>query len=334
MDFKLTSLSAVLERADGRLRSPDGGVRLWPTGFPLLDDAIGGGFRAGTLNLLGGPQGQGKTMFALQAARAAAKAGRPVVFFSYELEADALVQRLVSMEAGELDPYEAPTLSQIRSIFEGTDGGAGGLIERMAATHNGVGTEALMRVSEYADRLVVHRSTATHTDIVEINDTVKKVMGNDGETPMIIVDYLQKVATPLSELDEEGRITRITEQLKDVAIEFESPVFAIAAMDHEGLEPGARMRTRHMRGSTALSYEPDVVLMLATKSDVVARHHLMYGGQNAEHFKDWSVLTVEKNRSGSGGAELEFKKRFDQGRFDPNGNVVTEKLVDERVYVE
>ena len=87
-------------------------------------------------------------------------------------------------------------------------------------------------------------------------------------------------------------------------------------MDHEGLEPGARMRTRHMRGSTALSYEPDVVLILATKSDIVARHHLMYGGANAEHFKEWSVLTVEKNRSGSGGAEIEFKKRFDQGRFD------------------
>ena len=334
MDFKLTSMSAVLERADGRLRSPQGGVRLWPTGFPLLDDAIGGGLRSGTLNLLGGPQGQGKTMFALQAARAAVKTGRSAVFFSYELEADSLVQRLVAMEAGELDPYEAPSLSEVRAIFEGTSGGEGGLIERMASTRGGIGTQALLSVSEYADRLVVHRSTATHTDITEINDTVKKVMGNTGESPLIVVDYLQKVAMPLADLDEEDRITRITEQLKDVAIEFDCPVFAVAAMDHEGLEPGARMRTRHMRGSTALSYEPDVVLILATKSDVVARHHLMYGGANAEHFKEWSVLTVEKNRSGSGGAEIEFKKRFDQGRFDPNGNVVTEKLVDERVYVE
>ncbi len=134
MDYKLTSLSAVLERADSRLRSPDGGVRLWPTGFPLLDDAIGGGFRSGTLNLIAGPQGQGKTMFALQAARAAVKSGRSAVFFSYELEADALTQRLVAMEAGEIDPYEAPNLSEVRAIFEGTSGGAGGLIERMAAT--------------------------------------------------------------------------------------------------------------------------------------------------------------------------------------------------------
>lgn len=332
MDFKLTSMSAVLERADGRLRSPEGGARLWPTGFPLLDEAIGGGFRAGTLNLLGGPQGQGKTFLALQAARAAVKAGRSAVFFSYELEADALVQRLVAMEAGELDPFDAPSLNQIRSIFEGRDGGSGGLIERMATTSTG--TAALMAVTEYADRLVVHRSTATHTDIIEINDTIKKVVGSTGEPPLVIVDYLQKVAMPLTELDEEDRITRITEQLKDIAIEFDCPVFAVAAMDHDGLEPGSRMRTRHMRGSTALSYEPDVVLILATKADIVARHHLVYGAGNAERFKEWSILTVEKNRSGSGGAEMEFKKRFDQGRFDPIGQVVTEKLVDERVFTE
>jgi replicative DNA helicase len=334
MDFKLTSLSAVLERTDSRLRSPDAGVRLWPTGFPLLDDAIGGGFRSGTLNLIGGPQGQGKTMFALQAARAAVKAGRSAVFFSYELEADALTQRLIAMEGGEIDPFEAPSLSEVRAIFEGTAGGPGGLIERMAATRGSIGTQALVNISEYADRLVVHRSTATHTDITEINDTIKTVMGSTGEAPLIVVDYLQKVATPLSDLGDEERITRITEQLKDVAIEFDAPVFAVAAMDHEGLEPGARMRTRHMRGSTALSYEPDVVLILGTKSDLVARHHLMYGGASAESYKDWSVLTVEKNRSGSGGAEIEFRKRFDQGRFEADGNVVTEKLVDERVYVE
>src|SRR6476646_11178190 len=166
MDLKLPSMLGWLERADGRLRSPQGGVRLWPTGFPLRDEAIGGGFRSGTLNLIAGPQGQGKTMFALQAARAAVKTGRSAVFFSYELEADSLVQRLVAMEAGELDPYEAPSLTKIRSIFEGTDGGTGGLIERMALTSTG--TEALLRVSEYADRLVVHRSTATHTDITAI----------------------------------------------------------------------------------------------------------------------------------------------------------------------
>src|SRR5205085_11508693 len=50
MDQKLASLTAVVERTDTRLRSPDAEVRIWPTGFPMLDDSIGGGFRAGALN--------------------------------------------------------------------------------------------------------------------------------------------------------------------------------------------------------------------------------------------------------------------------------------------
>src|SRR6476469_9621792 len=100
MDQKLTSLTAVVERTDARLRSPEAEVQIWPTGFPILDDAIGGGFRAGALNVLAGPQGQGKSTMALQMCRNAAAAGCAAVMFSFELEAEVLLQRLISMEAG------------------------------------------------------------------------------------------------------------------------------------------------------------------------------------------------------------------------------------------
>ena len=99
----------VLERADVRLRSDEPDATIWPTGFGLLDDAIGGGLRAGSLTLLAGPQGQGKSTFALQIARNAVVAGRSAVYFSFELEAEALLQKLVAMEAGSMDPLEAPT---------------------------------------------------------------------------------------------------------------------------------------------------------------------------------------------------------------------------------
>ncbi len=94
------------------------------------------------------------------------------------------------------------------------------------------------------------------------------------------------------------------------------------------------MRARNMKGSTALAYEADVVLILANKADIVARHHLMFSGDNGAQFQGWSVLTVEKNRSGSSGAELEFRKDFGRGRFVRDGALVTEKLVDERVFTE
>src|SRR4051812_3702759 len=134
MDQKLTSLTAVVERTDARLRSPEAEVRIWPTGFPLLDDGIGGGFRAGALNVLAGPQGQGKSTMALQMCRNAAVSGCSAVMFSFELEAEVLLQRLISMEAGLMVGNNAPPISQIREAFDGGQESTGGLPERLAAS--------------------------------------------------------------------------------------------------------------------------------------------------------------------------------------------------------
>ena len=135
-------------------------------------------------------------------------------------------------------------------------------------------------------------------------------------------------------LSEEEQVTRVAVGLKDLSIEFECPVIAISASDRAGLEPGTRMRARNMRGSTSLAYEADVVLILSNKADVVARHHLMYGANNGESLQGVVRLTIEKNRSGRTGGEVEFRKHFECGRFIAEGQFVSEKLVDERVYTE
>ncbi|WP_165354234.1 DnaB-like helicase C-terminal domain-containing protein [Nocardioides glacieisoli] len=344
MDPKLTLASDVLERVDRRLLDPESAAPLWPTGFPLLDEALDGGLRAGTLNLLAGAQGEGKTTLVLQIARCSARSGRPVVFVSFELEAETLLQKCISAEAAEAaeaakaaETAEFSSLStpvsvrQVRAAFEESDTLAGGLPERLAV-HDG-GIDALTAVSRYAGWLYIYRSTATATTLDVIAGAVKDVLVEHGVAPLVVIDYLQKVCTP-DHLGEEEKVTRITEGLKDLSIEFECPVLAISASDRAGLEPGTRMRARNMRGSTALAYEADVVMIMSNKADVVARHHLMYGANNGEHFKDWSVVTIEKNRSGYSGGEVEFRKHLDCGRFDANGQIVTEKLVDERVYTE
>jgi replicative DNA helicase len=112
------------------------------------------------------------------------------------------------------------------------------------------------------------------------------------------------------------------------------PVLAIVAADREGLISGRRLRTHHLRGSASLAYEADVVLIMNDKYDVVARHHLVYDSHGADRFHDYVVVSIEKNRSGLDRIDLEFGKQFDQGRFDPDGTLVAEQLVDERVYAE
>jgi replicative DNA helicase len=331
VDQKLTSLTTVVEMSDTRLRSPEAEVRIWPTGFPLLDDGIGGGFRAGALNVLAGPQGQGKSTMALQMCRNAAVAGRSTVMFSFELEAEVLLQRLISMEGGLIAGADAPSIAKIRDAFDGRRDSFGGLPERLSACAGSVAIDALMRIGDYSDRLVIHRSTTATTDMATITDCVKDVYADTGQPPLIVVDYLQKVKPDDHSMPEEQQITRITQQLKDLAIDFESPVLALSSADRDGLKPGQRMRARHLKGSTALAYEPDVVMILNTKADVVSRDALMFEVGGLERFREWTVLTLEKNRQGSTGVDLEFRKKFLQGRFDTAGNIVQDRLVEERI---
>ena len=109
---------------------------------------------------------------------------------------------------------------------------------------------------------------------------------------------------------------------------------AIVAADKSGLATGKRMRVHDLRGSSALAYEPDIVLIINDKYDVVARHHLIYDVANADRFRRWVVMTIEKNRNGVDKVDLEFRKRFAQGRFDTGGGYVAEQLIDERIFVE
>lgn len=328
--MKLTTLAAVLSTTEERLRTGrHASDRIWPTGFGGLDPSIGGGLRAGGLTLLAGPQGLGKTTFALQVCRNIAREARPVLYFSYEHEPEDLIGKLVALEAGELDETGRARLTEVQEAFDSVGGRS--LEQGLERVPSGVA--ALARVRKYADLLHVHRSTGSSTDLAAIRTAVDETHRVAGTAPMIVVDYLQKVRVPDAS-EEAERTTTIVAGLKDLAIDTSAPVLAIAAADKEALESAKRMRVNHLRGSSALAYEADVVLVLSSKYDIVARHHLTYHLGNAERFREWAVLTVEKNRFGRGGIELEYRRRFDQGRFETDGRAVTEQLIDNRVFTE
>ncbi len=333
MDDQLRSLSDVLQEADTKLQlGRNAGARVWPSGFDTLDTYLSGGLRSGELTLLGGPQGLGKTTFALQMLRHAAVSGEAVIYFSYEHDASTVLERLIAIEAASLAGIEAVSLRRIRESLEASDGREGSLADRLRNTVGG--SDAVAAVQAYADRLFIHRSSGTETSVYTVRQVVDQARALTGQPPMVVVDYLQKVFVPGGSELEEERVTKIVEGLKDLALEVEVPVLAIVAADKEGLAAGRRLRVHNLRGSSALAYEADIVLIMNDKYDVVARHHLVYDVGNAERFRNWAVVTIEKNRSGLDKIDLEFRKRFEQGRFETDGNAVAEQLVDERVYVE
>lgn len=93
----ISPLTKVLARADAvadGAQSPD----TISTGFPSLDRTLGGGMRRGDLIVLGGDVGSGKSAFALAVALRVAQARGKVIFFSGEMSAERLLERVLAIE--------------------------------------------------------------------------------------------------------------------------------------------------------------------------------------------------------------------------------------------
>lgn len=322
-----STVTQVLAHLDDRLRSGAGvDVRTVPTGFSVLDEILGGGLHAGELVLLGGPPGVGKTIAALQWARTAARAGQTAIFVCYEHSPTTLLVRLLGLETGELGGKDEPFTSDLAALLAQGDA-AGRSLEAVLADH-AAGADVLARVREYADRLMFVQASGAHTTLASVADLVEEHRRADSAT-VVFVDYLQKVPLQPEPPTEAEKVTRTVEALKDLALELGVAVVLLSAVDAEGMR-SSRLRMYHLRGSSAIAFESDVVLMMNAKEKTVSKVHLSYDPIGARSFRDWVVVSIEKNRGGPNLIDLEFKKDFRHFRLHPAGGVVSESLVDER----
>lgn len=304
--------------------APTSGVSsdLFATGFEPFDSALGGGIRSGALLLLGGLPGIGKTIAALQWARNFARAGHTALFVSYEHDDNSLLARLLLLEAAETSRFGA---DERRLLLSKAAHGAisfdeaAGLDPGIAKTKD--------RFEAYASHIWLTRATS-HTGLREITELLDDVP----DDTVLFVDYLQKVPVDGVRTNAE-RVIRASEGLKDLALQRRIPVVAVVAADSEGLTK-RRLRTHHFRGSSALAFEADVVVILNDKFNAVSKRHSSFDPVRAERFKSQVVFTIEKNRDGPAPVDLEFLKDFEHYRFIPDGNYVGERLVDEHFLTE
>ena len=200
----VVTLSTVLGQAEAVLATGTSAApRVWPTGFPLLDHTLGGGLRAGELVLLGGPQGLGKTTFALQVLRHTVAHGGEGMLFTFEHDPQVLLERFLALEAGEGAEGRGIALRVIREAMELRD--VGSTLEQRLAVVPG-GPEALAAVAAYGSRLSLHRSSSRTTTMEEIRSRVLAV-ADKGDPPLVVVCFDRASRTLGAPF--EGKFTRV-----------------------------------------------------------------------------------------------------------------------------
>jgi replicative DNA helicase len=305
------------------------------TGFVPLDKTIGGGLRPGELMLIGGAQGAGKTTMALQMARNMAASGQATaLYICFEHEEEYLIQRMVAMESALSNLPSKTGAVKIadvkREVMQSyTTAAEAGQRAKLGA--NPRLRPALERIARYGGNLWLMRGTATGSTIDNMRDLVAERKGEEERRLVLFVDYMQKVPVIPEPTEEAEKVTRIVGGLKDIALALEIPVVAIVAADREGLK-AKRLRNHHLRGSSAINYESDIILILNDKYHIVAKVNIEFNPYQAQRYRDWVVATVEKNRGGQDNVDLEYEKLFEYSCFDPTGRVTAEKLIEERLY--
>ncbi len=306
------------------------------TGFVPLDKTIGGGLRPGELMLIGGAQGQGKTTMALQMARNMAASGQAsVLYVCFEHEEEYLMQRLIAMESALAHlPQKsgAVKIQDVKKEVLGSYTAAAETGQRAKLGSNPRLRPSLERIARYGSNLYLMRGTATSSTIENMRDLIAQHRGADDERRLVVfVDYLQKVPVIPEPADEAEKVTRIVSGLKDIALAMGVPVVAIVAADREGLK-AKRLRNHHLRGSSAINYESDIIMILNDKYHIVAKVNIEFNPYQAQRYRDWVVASIEKNRGGQDNVDLEYEKLFEYSCFDPTGRVTAEKLIEERLY--
>ena len=211
-----------------------------PTGFKDADDLFHG-LRAGDLVILAARPGVGKTSFALNLAVNAAKAGTSVAFFSLEMSASQLMQRILCAEA-------RVSLSKIRGGFI-AEGDWGAIADA---------SNALSKLDMYID-------DSPGLSILEARAKARRELRHAQGNGLIIVDYLQLMQPPQTRRDgnravEVGEISR---GLKILAKEMGMPVIALSQLSRAVEMRGKkRPMLSDLRESGSIEQDADIVMFI------------------------------------------------------------------------
>ncbi|MCH7479725.1 MAG: replicative DNA helicase, partial [SAR324 cluster bacterium] len=226
---------AQLEAAQNR---PDGLVGL-PTGFRELD-RMTNGLQPSDLIIVAARPSMGKTSFAMNVARQAAKQSKkPVVVFTLEMSAAQLAMRLLCCEA-RVDSHK---LQQGNNLDEND-------WDNLAAAAANL-SEAALFIDE-----------SPELSPLGLKAIARRIQSEHG-LGLIVVDYLQLMRSTRRRESREQEIAEISRGLKAVAKELNVPVLACAQLNR-ALEnrPNKRPILADLRESGTIEQEADLVMFI------------------------------------------------------------------------
>jgi len=256
-------MHGVVDRIDF-LHRHKGDILGVPSGFVKLDRLLGG-FQKSDFVVLAARPGVGKTSLALNIAVNAAKRYRQrVAFFSLEMSAEQLVQRLLASETG---------INQQKLRL-------GDINER--------DWQMLMEAAGVLSETMLFIDDTPAMSALELRTKARRLQAEHG-LDLVIVDYLQLMRSDSRNENRVQEISYITRSLKGLARELEAPLIALSQLSR-----AVEARSDHkpilsdLRESGSIEQDADIVMFIY-REDMVK--------ENSDR-KNIADIIVSKHRNG------------------------------------
>ena len=267
-----------------------GGLTGIPTGYTKLDDYTAGWQRSDLVIIAGRPA-MGKTSFALSLAKnIAVDYGRPIAFFSLEMNNVQLVNRLIS------------------NVCE---------IEGRKILNGQLDDEEWSRLDKNVRKLQsspIYIDDTPGMSIFELRTKARRLVREKG-VELIMVDYLQLMNASGARFgSRQEEVSTISRSLKGLAKELDIPILALSQLNRtvegrEGIE-GKRPQLSDLRESGAIEQDADMVLFVHRPE-----YYRIFTDEKGNDLHGKAQIIIAKHRKGAtGDVLLNFRGEFT--RFD------------------
>jgi replicative DNA helicase len=225
-----------------------------PTGFDAIDEALGGGMVPGSVTVLAGRPGTGKTSLAMQIAGTVAARGQSVTFLSLEMSKERLLRRELCARSGVSEHSFASrrlTGDDWRTMTE-----QAGLFAKipLAIQDKSFGDSAGMTPTQ------IHQCVA---------ETFRLAHATGKPCALIVLDYLQAIAKEPGEKTSSihESLTHASRRLLAIAKQFHVPILALSAMNREVESAKREPVLRDLRDCGSIESDADQVAFLHPAKD-------------------------------------------------------------------
>lgn len=266
------------------------------TGYPDLDHVLDGGLYEG-LYILGAISSLGKTTFIQQMADQIAQAGHDVLFFSLEMSRLEIMSKSISRHTFNRsinDTGKTHLAKTGRGVISGWKW------ESYTDQEKQLINKSIEDYGSYGDKIYIVEGQG-NIGAKQILQRVEEHIKYTGNTPIVIVDYLQILAPHDPRATDKQNTDKAVLDLKRISRDYSTPVIGISSLNRANYK--TQISYEAFKESGAIEYSSDVLIGLQL-AGVGANNFDV--DEAKEKIPREIELKILKNRSGRTGAKIEY----------------------------